>query len=184
MVIMKHVKLYEEFVNEKVYRLTGMYGSKGIIGKVMQAFKKEIERVKFEGDAEDTLKEINDAWEDFKKDGIKIILADVNKTVKHMEDVVYVHAAGFAGTGTWVADTVNKLNSPGASTLYVCLDKEFVINVGFADDVDAGKYSRKLGGMTNTAIAIGEDIYGAFDAEIGYNNVEIRGNEFMNIDAK
>jgi hypothetical protein len=181
---MKHIKLYEEFVTEKAYRLTGMYASKGIIGKVMQAFKKEIERVKFEGDAEDTLKEINDAWEDFKKDGIKIVLADVDKAVKDMKEVVYVHVAGLAGTGTWVADTVNKLNSPGASELYVCLDKEFVINVGFADDVDAGKYSRKLGGMTNTAIAIGEDIYGAFDSEIGHNNVEIRGNEFMSIDAK
>ncbi len=181
---MKHIKLYEEFVTEKAYRLTGMYASKGIIGKVMQAFKKQIERVKFEGDAEDTLKEINDTWEDFKKDGIKIVLADVDKAVKDMEEVVYVHVAGLAGTGTWVADTINKLNSPGSSELYVCLDKEFVINVGFADDVDAGKYSRKLGGMTNTAIVTGEDIYGTFDSEIGHNNVEIRGNEFMSIDAK
>jgi nucleoside diphosphate kinase len=181
---MKHVKLYEQFVAEKVYRLTGIYASKGIIGKVMQAFKKQIEGVKFEGNAEDTLKEINDTWEDFKKDAIKIILADVDKAVKDIEEVFYVHVTGLAGTGTWVLDTVNNLNREGADTIYICLDKEFVINVGFMDDADASKYSRKLGGSTNTAIASGEDIHGTFDAEIGYNNIEIRGNEFMNIDAK
>ena len=38
--------------------------------------------------------------------------------------------------------------------------------------------------MLNNAIAGGEDIYGAFDAEIGENNVEIRGSEIMQIDQK
>jgi hypothetical protein len=180
---MKHIKLYEQFVTEKAYRMTGIYASKGIVGKMMQSFKKEIERVKFEGNAEDTLKEVNDAWEDFKEDATKIILAEVDKAVKDIEEVVYVQVTGLFGTGKWVADTINQLNREGGD-LYICLDREFVINVGFMDDVDGGKFSRKLGGMQNTAIATGEDIHGTFDPAIGHNNVEIRGNEFISIDAK
>ena len=38
---MKHIKLYEEFVNEKAYQMTGSYGAKGIAGKLLFAFKKE-----------------------------------------------------------------------------------------------------------------------------------------------
>lgn len=85
---MKHIQLFEQFIEEKAYRLTGMYTSKGIIGKVMQAFKKEIEKIKYEGDAADTLKDVNDAWKDFHKDGVKIILDEVKKAVKDMEQVV------------------------------------------------------------------------------------------------
>lgn len=178
---MKHIKLFEDFVNEKAYRLSGPYAAKGIIGKVMQAFKKEIERAAYEGDAADTLKEINGAWADFSKDAQKIILAEVKKAVKDMDQVVYVHVQGL--NKAWEPDTINRLNRDGGP-LHIAIPGDFVINVGFADDVDAGKYSRKLGGMTNPAIAIGEDIYGAFDSEIGYNNVEIRGSEIIQIDEK
>jgi hypothetical protein len=52
------------------------------------------------------------------------------------------------------------------------------------DDADGSKYSKKLGGMLNTAIEGGEDIYGGYDAQIGENNVEIRGSEIMQIDQK
>ena len=41
---MKHIKLFEQFVNEKAYQMTGMYGAKGIVGKVLFAFKKEVEK--------------------------------------------------------------------------------------------------------------------------------------------
>ena len=37
---MKHVQLFEQFINEKAYQLTGIYGAKGIVGKVAFAFKK------------------------------------------------------------------------------------------------------------------------------------------------
>jgi hypothetical protein len=178
---MKHIKLYEEFLTEKAYRMTGPYASKGIIGKVMQAFKKEIERVSFEGDAADTLEEINGAWGDFYKDGVKIILDEVQKAVKDMEQVVYVHVQGL--NKTWEPDTANKLNSDGGP-LYIAIPGDFVINVGFMDDVDGGKFSRKLGGMQNNAIPGGEDIHGTFDSNIGENNVEIRGSEIIQIDAK
>lgn len=179
---MKHIQLFEQFIEEKAYRLTGMYTSKGIIGKVMQAFKKEIEKIKYEGDAADTLKDVNDAWKDFHKDGVKIILDEVKKAVKDMEQVVYVHVSGLSGM--WEADTINKLNSEGALSLYITIPGDFVINVGFRDDVDGSKFKNKLGGYMNTAIPTGEDIYGVFDAQIGYNNVELRDSEFINIDQK
>ena len=178
---MKHIKLYEEFVNEKVYRMTGPYASKGIIGKVMQAFKKEIEGATYEGDAADTLEEVNGAWGDFGKDAQKMILDEIKKAVKDMNQVVYVHVQGL--NLSWEPDTINGLNRDGGP-LYIRIPGDFVINVGFMDDADGSKYSKKLGGMLNTAIAGGEDIYGGYDAEIGENNVEIRGSEIMQIDQK
>ena len=178
---MKHIKLFEDFLNEKAYRMTGPYTSKGIIGKVMQAFKKEIETATFEGDAADTLEEVNGAWGDFYKDAQKIILDEVKKAVKDMDQVVYVHVQGL--NKTWEPDTVNRLNREGAP-LHISIPGDFVINVGFRDDVDGSKFKNKLGGMLNTAIAGGTDIYGAFVAVIGENNVEIRSSEIMQIDQK
>jgi hypothetical protein len=178
---MKHVKLFEEFVNEKVYRLTGMYASKGLIGKVMQAFKKDIEKIKYEGNAALTLEEVNMKWKDFHKEGSKIILDEVGKAVKDMENVVYVHVSGLERL--WEADTINQLNREGRP-LYITIPGDFVINIGFMDDVDGSKFKNKLGGMMNPAIPSGKDIYGDFDSEIGYNNIEIRDSEFMMIDAK
>lgn len=178
---MKHVQLFEQFVNEKVYRLTGIYGSKGLVGKLMQAFKKQIERIKFEENVNATLDEVNAAWEDFHKDGVKIILDEVEKVVKDMDQVVYVHVSGLGKK--WKADEINNLNR-GSDALFITIPGDFVINVGFMDDVDGSKFSRKLGGMMNTGIQMGEDIYGTFDSQVGYNNVEIRDAEFMQIDIK
>ena len=39
--------------------MTGIYAAKGLVGKVMQAFKQEIAKVKYEGDSAATLKEVN-----------------------------------------------------------------------------------------------------------------------------
>jgi hypothetical protein len=178
---MKHIKLYEEFVTEKAYRMTGNYAAKGIIGKVMQSFKKEIERVKYEGDEAATLEEVNDAWKDFSKDAQKIILDEVKKAVKDMEQVVYVHVTGL--NKEWEADTINGLNREGGD-LFITIPGDFVINVGFMDDVDGSKHSRKLGGMMNSPIFGGEDIHGKADENVGDNNAEIRGVEFISIDAK
>jgi hypothetical protein len=178
---MKRIKLYEEFLTEKAYRLSGPYAAKGIIGKVMQSFKKEIEKIAFGGDSVSILEEINGAWKGFHTDGVKIILDEVQKAVKDMEQVAYVHVSGL--NQQWEADTRNSLNNTGGS-LYISLPKDFVISVGFMDDTDAGKFSKKLGGMQNTTLAGGEDIHGSFDAEIGENNVEISGSEVMQIDAK
>lgn len=55
------------------------------------------------------------------------------------------------------------------------------------DDVDAGKYVRKLNGMTNTAVFYNPphvEIMGAFDAGVGYSSIEIRSSEVMMIDIK
>jgi hypothetical protein len=182
---MKHVQLFEQFVNEKAYQMTGSYGAKGIAGKVLFAFKKEIERIKYEnGDADATLAELNDVWTKWAdKDGAEIIEKEVMKVVKDKEAIVYLVA--ILSDAKWIADVVNKINQPGSVELYVCLNTDFVINVGFADDVDASKFERKLEGMTNTAIGNSiTSIIGELDPEVGYNNVEIRSRMYLTIDAK
>jgi hypothetical protein len=178
---MKHVHLFEQFVNEKAYRLTGMYASKGIVGKVMQAFKKEIERIQLNQE-EVTLGEINNAWEAFYDDAAKIIMDSVKKTVKSMDEVLFVHVGGL--NSKWEADKINGLNRPGQGALYVTIPGDFVINIGFMDDADASKYKRKFDATTNTPLMTGVDIYGTFDSGVGYNNIEIRDSEFIMIDGK
>lgn len=182
---MKYIKLYEDFVTEKAYQMTGMYGAKGIIGKVLFAFKKQVERIKYEGDANATLAEINAIWTKWAdKDGAKIIEDLVMKQVKNEEAIVYITAT--LSNAQWEADTANGLNAPGNSALYIIIAGDFVINVGFADDVDGNKFSRKLDGMTNTAINSGKDtvIVGTYDSHVGGNNVEIRSSTFLTLDAK
>lgn len=182
---MKHIKLYEQFVNEKAYQLTGIYGAKGIIGKVLFAFKKEIERVKYEGNAEETLSELNKVWSKWAdNNGAKIIEDLVMKQVKDKEAIVYIMAT--LSNSIWEAETVNRLNSPESSELYVTIAGDFVINVGFADDVDAGKFGRKLEGMQNSAIISSREtaVVGAYDSAIGENNIEIRSGIYLSIDAK
>lgn len=179
---MKHVKLFEQFVNEKVYRMTGVYSAKGLVGKVMQAFKKEIAGVKYEGDAEATLEEINKEWAKFQKDAEKIILDAVKKGAKTMDNVVFVTANLDLG---FTIDDKNNLNN-GGSELFISYN-EMVINVGFMDDVDGNRLYKKIDktGMMNSPIATSADvIYGTYDEEVGDNNLEIRDSEFMSIDAK
>lgn len=182
---MKHIKLFEQFVNEKAYQLSGVYGAKGIAGKVLFAFKKEVERVKYEGDPEETLKDINKAWLKWADTtGAKIIETEVMKQVKDKEAVVYVTST--LGGYEWTADTVNGINNPTRPELLVRFPGDFVINVGFADDVDADRFSRKLGGMLNNALysSFDTEVVGNFDAEVAYNNIEIRSGLFLTIDAK
>lgn len=173
---MKHIKLYEEFVAEKTYQLTGAFGAKGIAGKLLSAFKKEVASVKFEGDSKSTLNDINAAWSKWaNKDGAKIIIDEVMKQVKDKEALVYITANL---DKEWVEDSIN------GSELLVNVPGDFVINIGFADDVDAGKFSRKLGGMQNSAINTSNSIMGSFDEEVGENNIEIRSGLFLTIDQK
>jgi hypothetical protein len=182
---MKHIQLYEQFVNEKAYQLTGIYGAKGIIGKVLFAFKKQVEKIKYEGDADSTIAEINDIWSKWaNKDGAKIIEQEVMKQVKDKEAIVYIMAT--LGGFEWAADEVNRLNTPGNSELFITIPGDFVINVGFADDVDSGKFSRKLDGMQNSAIQNGKEtaVIGSYDNLVGENNIEIRTSMFLSIDAK
>ena len=178
---MKHVQLFEQFVNEKVYRMTGIYSSKGLVGKVMQAFKKTIEKVSYEGDQKATLVEVNKAWAKFQKDAEKIILDAVEKGAKSMDSVLFVTANLDEG---FHIDEINKLNREGSNELFV--GYELVINVGFMDDVDGSKLYKKIDktGMMNSPIASKKDtIYGTM-ASVGNNNLEIRDNEFMSIDSK
>lgn len=183
---MKHIKLYEQFINEKAYQMTGIYGAKGIVGKVLFAFKKEIEKIQYNGNAEETLSELNNAWSKWAdKNGGKIIEDLVMKQVKDKDAIVYIMAT--LSNSIWEADTVNRLNSPENASLYVTITGgDFVINVGFADDVDSSKFSRKLDGMQNSAIVGSKEttVVGTFDSEIGDNNIEIRSSFFLTIDAK
>ena len=178
---MKHVQLFEQFVNEKVYRMTGIYSSKGLVGKVMQAFKQEISKIKYEGDQKATLAEVNKAWTKFQKDAEKIILDAVEKGAKSMDSVLFVTANLDEG---FHIDEINKLNREGSDELFV--GYELVINVGFMDDVNGRKLYKKIDktGMMNSPIASKKDtIYGTM-ASVGNNNLEIRDNEFMSIDSK
>jgi hypothetical protein len=182
---MKHIQLYEQFVTEKAYQLTGIYGAKGIVGKVAFAFKKEVERVKYEGDADATIDDLNSVWTKWAdKDGAKIIEQEVMKQVKDKEAVVYIVAT--LSKTLWEVDDVNGINAPGKSELLVRIPSDFVINIGFADDVDGSKFSRKLDGMMNDALMSGKEteVVGSYDSQVGENNVEIRGSIFLTIDAK
>ena len=183
---MKHIKLYEDFlVTEKAYQLTGSYGAKGIVGKVAFAFKKQVERVQYDGNVEATLNDLNKVWSKWANtDGAKIIETEVLKQIKDKNDIVYLVAS--LGGYEWMADEVNGVNRPERAELLARFPGDFVINIGFADEVDANKFSRKLGGMTNTALVSNTDteILGSFDASVGYNNVEIRGSLFLTIDTK
>lgn len=183
--------IYESFaefvenqLNEKAYQMTGMYGAKGILGKVLFAFKKEIEKIKFEGNTDSTLEELNKVWTKWApKEGAKIIEQEVMKGVKDKESIVYITASLDT---EWEADTINGLNSSGNAQLFVRIPGDFVINVGFAHDADANKFSNKLGGSTNDAIPMKTDldILGAYDDLVGRNNTEIRGSLILSIDAK
>lgn len=182
---MKHVKLFEQFVNEKVYQMTGIYGAKGILGRVLFAFKKEIERLKYEGNAETTLSDVNKVWSKWADtDGAKIIETEVLKQVRDKESIVYIMAT--LSNVKWVADTINGLNTSDRNELFITIPGDFVINVGFMDDVDGSKFSRKLDGMMNDAIITGKEsvVTGTYDKLVGRNNVEIRGSMFLSIDAK
>lgn len=175
---MKNVMLFEQFVNEKVYRLSGPSSSKGIIGKLMQAFKKEIEKIKYEGDEADTLEEVNKAWAAWApKDGAKIIIDEVVKAVKNKEEIFYIIATLNA---KW------EVESSGSQAMRFNLPDDFVINVGFMDDANGMKYTSRLDGMLNSAIFTTDtiEIMGTFDDEVADNNVEIRGRETMMVDNK
>ena len=177
------VKLID--VNEKAYQLTRSFGAKGIAGKVAFAFKKEVERVQYDGNVEATLEDLNKVWLKWANSiGAKIIETEVMKQVKDAEAVVYVTAT--LGGYEWVVDEVNGVNRPGKTELLVRIPGDFVINIGFADDVDANKFSRKLGGDLNVALNSSNDteVIGNFDAEVGNNNLEIRSALFLLIDAK
>lgn len=180
---MKNIPTFEQFINEKTYRLSGYYSQKGFLGKIMQAFKKQIERISYEGDIESTIEDVNKAWDKFQDTAKKMILDQVEKAVKDMDNVLYVTMA----PSKWIADEINGLNQDGGSELYISLeDGDFVINVGFMDDVDASKYKRKFDkeAYNNSAIASDEDvIYGTL-SPVGDNNLELRGGEVMSIDAK
>ena len=181
---MKRIPTFEQFVNEKVYRLSGFYSQKGFLGKIFQAFKKEIQGVKYEGDGAGTIEEVNKAWEKFQDTAKKMILDQVEKAVKDMDNILFV-TADFS---KWTIDEVNGLNRDGGKELYISLfDGDLVINVGFMDDVDASKYKRKFDkeAYNNTPMASEDEvIYGTFDSNVGDNNLELRGGEVMSIDAK
>jgi hypothetical protein len=181
---MKYIKLYEDFVTEKVYRLTGPYAAKGTIGALMQAFKKEIERISHAGDPVATLDEVNKAWAKWApKDGAKMIIDRVMKVVKNKEEIAFITASL---NGQWELRT--DLGGDGTGdVMRFSFPSDFVINVGFMDDADGSRYSRKLDGMLNTPLfspVKDVEIVGAFDAMVGNNNIEIRGGETMMIDAK
>ena len=179
---MKTIPTFEQFLNEKAYRMTGIYSAKGLVGKVMQAFKQEIKTVKYEGINVVTQEEVNKEWAKFEDKAKKIILDQVEKGAGGMDGILFVTANLFNG---FAIDEVNGLNDLSPSTLY--LSYEVVINVGFMDDVNGSKFKRKIDktGMMNSPLASkSEVIYGDYDSQVGNNNLEIRDNEVIQIDAK
>jgi hypothetical protein len=179
---MKIIPTFEQFVNEKSYRMTGMYAAKGLVGKVMQAFRQEIKTVKYEGINVVTQEEVNKEWAKFEDTAKKIILDQVEKGAGGMDGILFVTANLFNG---FAIDEVNGLNSEGSDTLY--LSYELVINVGFMDDVNGSKFKRKIDktGMMNIPLATKRDlIYGEYDESVGNNNLEIRDTELIQIDGK
>ena len=183
---MKPLQTYKQFLNEKAYRMTGIYAAKGIVGKVMQAFKQEIAKVKYEGDSAATLKEVNKEWAKFQKTAEKIILDAVEKGAKDMKSVLFITANLVE---EWKADEINGLNkADGSGPLYISYAKynEMVINVGFPDDVNGNKLYKKIDntGMMNSPLANSKDvIYGEYDSQVGNNNLEIRDAEYIQIDS-
>lgn len=176
----RYVPTFEQFLNEKVYRMTGIYTAKGLVGKVMQAFKQEIARVKYEGANIETQEEVNKEWAKFEDKAKKIILDQVEKGAGGMDDILFVTANLSNG---FHIDEINGLNREGSNTLYLAY--ELVINVGFMDDANGSKFKRKIDktGMMNSPIASGEDvIYGNYDTAVGNNNLEIRDTEYIQID--
>tara|TARA_Y100000389_G_scaffold178832_1_gene192358 strand:+ start:1309 stop:1848 length:540 start_codon:yes stop_codon:yes gene_type:complete len=179
---MKHLQLFEEFLNEKAYRMTGVYAAKGLVGAIMQAFKQEIKKVKYEGINVVTQEEVNKEWAKFEDTAKKMILDQVEKGAGGMEGVLFVTANLFNG---FAIDEVNGLNSEGSDTLY--LGYEVVINVGFMDDFNGKKVYKKIDktGMMNSPLASKRDvIYGEYDSAVGNNNLEIRDSEYIQIDGK
>ena len=179
---MKTIPTFEQFLNEKSYRMTGIYSAKGLVGKVMQAFKQEIAKVKYEGINIVTQEEVNDEWAKFEDEAKKIILDQVEKGAGSMDGILYVTANLFNG---FAIDEVNGLNSEGSDTLY--LGYEVVINVGFMDDFNGKKVYKKIDktGMMNSPLASKRDvIYGEYDSAVGNNNLEIRDSEYIQIDGK
>jgi len=184
---MKTIPTFEQFLNEKSYRMTGIYAAKGLVGKVMQAFKQEIKTVKYEGDSAATLTEVNKEWAKFEDKAKKIILDQVEKGAKDMETVLFVTANL---SEEWKADEVNGLNSSdGSGPLYISYAtwNEMIINVGFMDDANGNKLGKKIDktGMMNSPVASKKDvIYGEYDRQVGNNNLELRDAEYIQIDAK
>jgi hypothetical protein len=90
------------------------------------------------------------------------------------------------GKTLWVVDDVEGINAPGKPELLVRIPSDFVINIGFADDADGSKFSRKLDGMMNDALLSGKEtaVVGEYDSQVGKNNIEIRESVFLTIDAK
>ena len=179
---MKTIPTFEQFLNEKAYRMTGIYAAKGLVGKVMQAFKQEIKTVKYEGINVVTQEEVNKEWAKFEDKAKKIILDQVEKGAGGMDGILFVTANLFNG---FAIDEINGLNRSGSDSLYLVY--ELVINVGFMDDVNGKKFARKIDktGMMNSPITSkSELIYGDLDTRVGQNNLEIRDNEYIQIDGK
>jgi len=179
---MKTIPTFEQFLNEKSYRMTGIYSAKGLVGKVMQAFRQEIKTIKYEGINVVTQEEVNKEWAKFEDTAKKMILDQVEKGAGGMEGVLYVTANLFNG---FAIDEVNGLNREDSDTLY--LSYEVVINVGFMDDVNGKKFARKIDktGMMNSPLSYEKElIYGEYDASVGNNNLEIRDSEYIQIDGK
>jgi hypothetical protein len=162
----------------KVYQLTGIYGSSGIPGKVLFAFKKEVEKLNLPSDLNKALNQINTLWNKWSiNEGVKIIEQEVVKTVKNTSEIEFITAT--LNKVKWEVDTINNLNNQGnKNKLYIRIPSDFVINVGF-NTSDASKFAKRLGGMKNYPINNNQtDVYGKYK-NVGRNNVEIRDSLFL-----
>jgi len=162
----------------KVYLLTGIYGAKGIPGKLLFAFKKEIEKHNFTNG--NILININNLWSKWSvSEGIEIIKNEVFKKI-NKEYIAYIYAT--LNKVEWEVDTINKINVPNSNKLYIRIPSDFIINIGFYDDINSNKFAKKIGGYNNTAIIYNQtQVFGSY-INTGYNNIEIRDSLFILIE--
>jgi len=176
---MKNLQTYEEFLNEKAYMFVGINGTKGIWGKVLFAFKKQIEKIQFENEKQ-VIDEINKEWVKFvKKDAQKIIKDEVLKYVKSEESLVGITANL---NESWEVDVTRGNRDDSCVIKYGTLD--CVINIMFTDDVDANKFKRNLGGYVNTPLHAKNDVIILGEMYDTPNNIEIRTRMYLMIDVK
>ncbi len=162
---------------EKSYRLSGTMGTKTPIGgKVLQAFKKKVEKLKINTGG---LEKLNKEWQVFAKrqgQASSIIQNEIAK--KAGED----NTSGISAT----LDKIDWIATPNIgleNEAYYQLDGDFVININVSDDIDGNKIAKKLKGWINSPdMSDGTEIVGSIDSSS--QNIEIRDQFFLNVDNK
>jgi hypothetical protein len=152
----------------KVTRLV-QYESKPnpFLNFVEQAFKKEIESkvTSIDNNPVAGAEFLNAEWKKFIPTLEKLFESKILANIKEYKE----DPENFVWSLPTAANFVYK-ESHG-----VYWSSNFVINISFPDDVDAGKYKKKFGGWVNSAIVGANKVYNGTKSDFGDNNLEIPG---------